>query len=288
MARGLLICLFMLSYRHSFHAGNHADVLKHLSLYALLQGLSEKPKPLCYFETHAGAGRYAIDGAAARKTGEFAAGAGLLLRHPTRNALLGDYLTLIRGPDPNVAVQHYPGSPRIAQTLLRATDRMILCELHPEDHRVLQQLMARDERVAVHRRDGFEALRALLPPAESRGLVLIDPAYEVKADYADCVRAITDLRRRFRAATIALWYPRLPGDPAAVMLRSLSRLPATESLQLQLDVTDCIGDFGMYGSGMLILQPPWKLADRLRPALDEAARLLSSAPRLQIIEHPGG
>ncbi len=275
----------MLSYRHSYHAGNHADVLKHLGLLALLQSLREKPKPLCYFETHAGAGRYAIDSAAARKTGEFAAGAGLLLRHPTRNALLSDYLALIRGPDPNVAVQHYPGSPAIAQLLLRPADRLILCELHPEDHRILRQRTAGDARVAVHQRDGFEALRALLPPSESRGLVLIDPAYEVKADYAHCVKAITGLRRRFRAASIALWYPRLPGEPAAAMLRSLTRLPGTECLQLELDVTDPAGDFGMYGSGLLILQPPWKLAERLRPALAEAARLLSPAARLQISEH---
>jgi 23S rRNA (adenine2030-N6)-methyltransferase len=272
----------MLSYRHVFHAGNHADVLKHLSLIALLRALGKKPKPLCYFETHAGAGSYALNSDRAQKTQEFAQGAGRLLQHSARDPLLADYLQLIDSARAPGDAANYPGSPALAQTLLRPQDELQLCELHAAEVVLLNRMTHRDQRVHVHHRDGFAAINALLPPAQSRGLVLIDPPYETKTDYAACVEAIKTLRTRFRSACIALWYPRLPRSPALPMLKNLLTLPGTDKLHVVLDVGEALGDYGMYGSGMLILQPPWQLDQTLGNALKEATPLLAPYARFQI------
>lgn len=267
----------MLSYRHGFHAGNHADLLKHLCLLALLRAMCIKPGALCYFESHAGAGRYRLDSEFARQTGEFEQGVGRLRGQTCREPLLQDYQQL-QGLS-SAADASYLGSPAIAQAILRPQDALHLCEMHPTDAQQLRQHTRHDSRVHVHVRDGFTAIPALLPPTQKRGLVLIDPAYELKSDYAACVAAIKDLRRRFRSAVIALWFPRLPRLPARPMLDALSKLPATESLLLTLDVREAIGDYGMYGSGMLILQPPWQLQATLAPALTEATALLGAGAR---------
>lgn len=260
----------MLSYRHAYHAGNHADVLKHLCLLALLERLTLKPKPLCYFETHAGAGRYRGDSAAADKTGEHAEGAGRLLDHRAQNALLARYLRLLHDTQPD-----YPGSPLLACAALREDDVVQLCELHPQDAPALRTSLRHEPRAHVHQRDGHEAARALIPPAQKRGLVLIDPAYELKSEYAQCVATIEHLRTHFRAACLALWYPRLPRAPAQPMLDKIMALAAADCLHITLDVREPLGDYGMYGSGMLIIQPPWQLEELVQPALHEAARALS-------------
>lgn len=272
----------MLSYRHGFHAGNHADVVKHICLLALLQALCKKPTPLCYFETHAGAGLYPLHSPQAQQTREYASGAQRLVTQTARDELLADYVRLLREAADPTGAAHYPGSPWLAQSVLRSQDRLQLCELHPADGQSLSQLMASDPRVSVHRRDGFAAVRALLPPAQSRGLVLIDPAYEIKTDYRSCVDAVVTLRKRFRSACIALWYPRLPHDPAAPMLRDLRALPATEMLRVELDVAPALGDYGMFGSGVLIVAPPWQLGQRIAGALQEAAPRLGSGAQFRI------
>lgn len=268
----------MLSYRHAFHAGNHADVLKHLGLLAVLEGLNRKPKPWCYFETHAGAGRYDIRAAAARQTGEYQRAAGRLRTHQARDALLARYidkLTSLGG------AADYPGSPLLAQSCMRAGDELHLCELHPSDADTLSAWAARQRAVHVHRRDGHGACRALLPPQASRGLVLIDPSYERKSEYAQCVETIALIRKRFRAACVALWYPRLPQDPAQSMLKPLLER-GEECLHLQLDASQALGDFGMFGSGLLIFNPPWQTDSLLRGALDEVCSLLGPPARCHI------
>lgn len=271
----------MLSYRHHFHAGNHADVLKHLSLLALLDAVTRKPKPLCYFETHAGAGMYTIPERQAGKAPEFDLGAGRLLAAPCESALLQHYCALIKQAGQNAAVQHYPGSPWLAQSRLRENDEAVLCELHPADADCLRAQFAGKAQMHVHHRDGFNAIRALLPPAQSRGLVLIDPPYERKDDYRRCVDAVRALQQRFRAGIIALWYPRLPRDPAGEMLLALEQIKGVDQLRLQLDVAPPLGDFGMYGSGMVILRPPWGLRENLLPALAEAAARINPHATVQ-------
>lgn len=269
----------MLSYRHAFHAGNHADVLKHLCLLALLERLTLKPKPLCYFETHAGAGLYARDSDAARKTGERARAADRLTGHTAHDALLARYIASLQSAQPN-----YPGSPVLALDALRADDELQLCELHPADAHSLRRHFHGETRVHVHERDGHEAVRALLPPAQKRGLVLIDPAYEVKGEYAQCAATIEYVSKHFRAACIALWYPRLPRDPAKFMLDRILGAATADCLHITLDVSEPLGDYGMYGSGMLIIQPPWQLAQTLQPALREVAPILSSVAHHTLTE----
>ena len=267
----------MLSYRHAFHAGNHADVLKHLCLLALLERLTLKPKPLCYFETHAGAGLYPHDSDAARKTGERARAADRLLRHTPHDPLLRRYILALQAAQPD-----YPGSPVLALDALRADDELQLCELHPADGQSLQRHFRSEPHVHVHQRDGHEAVRALLPPTHKRGLVLIDPAYEIKTEYAQCAATVEHLRKHFRAACIALWYPRLPRDPASPMLDRILGAADADCLHITLDVSEALGDYGMYR--MLIIQPPWQLAQNLEPSLREAGPLLSPATRLKLSE----
>ncbi len=270
----------MLSYRHAFHAGNHADVLKHLCLLGLLDALTRKPKPLCYFETHAGAGRYSTTSEVAQKTAEYAQGAGRLLQHTPRDALLRRYTDLLQSTSPD-----YPGSPLIALDVLRPDDDLHLCELHPSDAEALRRHL-RDPRAHIHQRDGHEAVRALLPPTQRRGLVLIDPAYEVKSEYAQCAATVEHLRKHFRAACVALWYPRLPREPAKPMVDKLLKLADADCLHITLDVRETLGDYGMHGSGMLIIQPPWQMEQTLAPALREAASQLAPNARMTLDRIP--
>ena len=269
----------MLSYRHAFHAGNHADVLKHLCLLALLQRLCQKPKPLCYFETHAGSGQYKLDSEEALKTGEFSEGVGRVMQTQASSPLLQDYLDMARQQQKR---GYYPGSPAWAQTLLKENHRLILCEKHSQEFLALQRWAKDDPRIHAHKRDGHEAVKALLPPVQKRGLVLIDPAYENKAEYTQCVDTISYIRKHFRSACIALWYPRLPQQPAQAMLQAVSKKVDGDYLHITLDVSEPLGDYGMYGSGMFIVQPPWQCEDLLTPALKEATRQLSPHAKLDI------
>ncbi|MGJ8668344.1 MAG: 23S rRNA (adenine(2030)-N(6))-methyltransferase RlmJ [Oceanococcus sp.] len=269
----------MLSYRHGFHAGNHADVVKHLCVLALLQRLCAKTKPFCYFETHAGAGRYKLDSSEALKTGEFLTGAGSLSSTTANAALLNDYLSTVRVQQ---EAGHYPGSPAWAQTTLREQDEMILCELHPIDYSALRRWAGRDERIHTHQRDGHEAVKALLPPDQKRGLVVIDPAYELKGEYQQCLNTIEHVRKHFRSACIALWYPRLPQRPDQKMLQTVINQADADILHITLDIAEPSGDFGMFGSGMLIIQPPWQTREILEPALQQAAAQLAQRPQLEI------
>lgn len=269
----------MLSYRHGFHAGNHADVLKHLCLLALLDKLCRKDKPLCYMETHAGAGCYALDSDFARKTGEFAEGAGRLLDQHSQNPLLANYINQLQ--------QHgergdYPGSPAWARERLRDGDEILLCEMHPAEFAALKAWAAADLRIHTHQRDGHEAARALLPPRHKRGLVLIDPAYENKQEYQQCADTIAWLRKHYRSACIALWHPRLPARPDRAMLDAVMQGESADILHITLDIAPALGDYGMFGSGMLIIQPPWQSAETLKPALQAAAALISEHPCLTL------
>lgn len=265
----------MLSYRHGFHAGNHADVLKHLVEVLLLDYLQQKDKPLLYIDTHSGAGHYPLNSGFSAQNQEHNSGIARLRAATAMTELpapLQRYLEVI---DACGGSDSYPGSPMIALQLLRDTDRAAFFELHPADYRQLQGLA--DRRARVHQQDGFAGLKALLPPPSRRALVLIDPPFENKADYQTLVRTLQASLRRFASGVYALWYPLLPRRESQDLEQQLIDCAPGNYLSAQLRVASPEGDYGMYGSGMFIANPPWTLREQLASCLPVLAELLGEA-----------
>ncbi|PKL25116.1 MAG: 23S rRNA (adenine(2030)-N(6))-methyltransferase RlmJ [Spirochaetae bacterium HGW-Spirochaetae-3] len=267
----------MLSYRHGFHAGNHADVLKHTVLVECIRTLCGKDAPLQYIDTHAGAGSYALSEGYAAMNEEWAGGVERLRAFAESAAppqALASYLEVIRA----YRVAHgeaYPGSPAIAAAELRSQDRLALFELHPSDSGPLSSLFEEDRRVRVSNADGFACLRGLLPPPSRRGLVLVDPSYELAADYDRVVATLEMAIRRFATGVYVVWYPLLEREEARALPSRLEGL-ADRTLDARLRVrTSRPGERGMAGSGMMIVNPPWRLKEALEPALPYLARALA-------------
>jgi 23S rRNA (adenine2030-N6)-methyltransferase len=253
----------MLSYRHAFHAGNHADVLKHIALVLILEYMTQKEKPLWYIDTHAGAGRYALDSVEAKKNAEFAGGiARLREQRAAMPDFLQSYFAVIDATD-QACAHSYPGSPLIAAQLLREQDRLRLFEMHPRDSEILRENFARDRRVSITDSDGFAGLKALLPPPTRRACVLIDPPYELKEDYTRVMTSLQDALRRFATGTYAVWYPLLPRAEAQRLPQQLATLNVP-ALRIELQVNESQGEFGMYGSGMFVINPPWLLREQMQ------------------------
>ncbi len=249
----------MLSYRHAFHAGNHADVLKHFIEVQLLRYLAQKDKPFWYIDTHAGAGCYSLDSGYATQNAEYESGIARLWDRDDLPAALADYVALVKGINSDGAMKLYPGSPLVAQVLLRDADKMRLFELHPSDSELLQQNFA-GSGALMQTADGFGALKALLPPPPRRALVLIDPPYEDKQDYQRVVSALGEGLKRFASGVYAVWYPQLQRSDARQLPEQLKKLPVKSWLHVALSVQEPGEDgFGMHGSGMFILNPPWNL-----------------------------
>jgi 23S rRNA (adenine2030-N6)-methyltransferase len=243
----------MLSYRHAFHAGNHADVLKHLVQVLVLQYLVQKEgKPLCYIDTHAGAGSYNLRSANACKNREFDSGIGRLWQRADLPLALDSYVTLVRSFNPANRLLQYPGSPAIAAKILHPSQRLQLFELHPDDVNRLSRLAERDRRIRVQNSDGFVALKALLPPIEKRALVMIDPPYEVKTDYTTVLSTLLMATRKFATGVYTLWYPLLERESVHELVKKLEAFPV-KSLLVELPVQAAM-EKGMYGSGMFIME----------------------------------
>lgn len=259
----------MLSYRHGFHAGNHADVLKHLVLVQLTRYLGQKEKAFWYVDTHAGAGAYALDSAQAAKLAEHREGIGRLWGRKDLPLALGDYLGLVRAANPDGRLKVYPGSPALALSTMRAQDRLRLFELHSREVlRLRENFQDSGKRVLVEESDGFAALKALLPPPPRRALVLIDPPYEERRDYDRVVHSLRDCLPRFPGGTYLLWYPQLTRLEAHDLPARLKRLPAGNWLHLTLRVRTPASDgFGMHGSGLFVINPPWTLQTTLQEVL---------------------
>lgn len=259
----------MLSYRHAFHAGNHADVLKHLVLLELLAYYNRKDKPWYYIDTHAGAGCYALDSEHADKTAESAEGIARLWGCDDAPEPVAAYLAAVRQFNLHGRLLFYPGSPALAMTQARAQDRLRLFELHPADFESLQRTFnTEQERVQVRRADGFGALKGLLPPPSRRAVVLLDPPYELKEDYRRVVDTLRDAMRRFPNGTFAVWYPMLARADARALPERLAELGAESWLDVRLAVRQPARDgFGMFGSGLYVVNPPWVLPQRLELAL---------------------
>jgi len=268
----------MLSYRHGFHAGNHADVLKHFILVQLLAYLLQKDKALWYIDTHAGAAQYALTDSTALKNAEFETGIGRLWGRRGLPAALADYVAQVArfNPDPH-KLKAYPGSPQIALQMLRPQDRLRLFEKHSTEIRILQQNVAPEGRRAIALAgDGFDALKSVLPPPSRRALVLVDPSYEDKADYKRTKQTLVDALTRFATGTYAIWYPQVQRRESLQLPNSLTLAGAGEWLHVSLTVKAPAADgFGLHGSGMFIVNPPWTLADTLRGAMPWLADALA-------------
>ncbi len=266
----------MLSYRHAFHAGNHADVLKHFIEMQLLRYLAQKEKPYWYIDTHAGAGCYALDSGYATKNAEFESGIARLWQRDDMPESLADYVALVKGINPDGQMKLYPGSPLLASELLREQDKMRLFELHSSDSEILQQNFAgQGSRVLMQTADGFGALKALLPPPPRRALVLIDPPYEDKQDYQRVVTALREGLKRFTSGVYAVWYPQLQRSESRQLPEQLKQLPVKSWLHVALAVQGQSDDgFGMHGSGMFILNPPWNLHATLQQVMPYLVNVL--------------
>lgn len=262
----------MLSYRHAFHAGNPADVLKHLILVQLLEHLILKQKACWYIDTHAGAGTYALASGFAARQGEFRAGIGRLWDRCDLPQAVAHYRQLVSELNPGGALVRYPGSPWFAHRLLRPQDRLWLHELHPADYRVLEKNFDKAGTI-VAQTDGLQGLRSHLPPEPRRALVLIDPSYEVKADYETVVTTLEDALKRFPTGTYALWHPLLETAVASRFPLRLRRLNTTTWLHAKL-WTRQPGP-GLWGSGMFIINPPYTLPSMLETALPFLAETLA-------------
>jgi len=278
----------MFSYRHAFHAGNHADVLKHTVLVAVLQHLIQKDAALTVLDTHAGAGLYRLDGDYAHASGEAAEGFLRLAQASALAPALQEYVDLVRSFNASAAsIKIYPGSPFIAQRLLRAHDRLKLFELHPTDHRLLAGNVAQLEagrQVAILLEDGFEGLKKFLPPPARRALVLCDPSYEIKSDYGRVVDMVDDALRRFATGTYAVWYPIIARQEAHDLPRRLKQL-ATKAGKGWLHATLTVKSGkaaplaekrpGLPASGMFLINPPYTLHGALKEALPQMQQLLA-------------
>ncbi|WKV49009.1 23S rRNA (adenine(2030)-N(6))-methyltransferase RlmJ [Dickeya fangzhongdai] len=257
----------MLSYRHSFHAGNHADVLKHTVQSLIITALKEKDKPFLYLDTHSGAGRYQLQSEHAERTGEYLDGIGRIWQRDDIPVELEPYMQVVRSYNSGDKLRYYPGSPLIARQLLREQDKIHLTELHPTDFPLLRQEFLRDDRARVMREDGYQQLKAQLPPLSRRGLILIDPPYELKTDYQAVVKGIQEGYRRFATGVFTLWYPVVLRQHIKRLLKDLEDTGIRRILQIELAVLPDSDRHGMTASGMIVINPPWKLESQMKSVL---------------------
>jgi len=264
----------MLSYRHGFHAGNHGDVLKHWVLVLCLDYLKQKDKPFSYIDTHAGNGMYSLTDAYARKTSESDSGIVPLWNAADLPASLQSYLAMVRSFNGD-KLTRYPGSPSIAAAALRQEDRLRLIEMHATELSALGKLFGRDRRVKILDGDGFVQVKGLLPPESRRGLVLMDPSYEIKTDYSKVISALNEGIKRFATGQYLVWYPLLNATAAQRFSEQLQKIPGIDWLDVQLVVGSPPQGHGMYGSGMFVVNPPWTLRQQLEQGMPELVRLLA-------------
>ena len=265
-----------MNYRHAYHAGNHADVLKHAVLARVIEAMKKKDKPFRVIDAHAGIGIYDLGGIEAGKTGEWEGGIGKLAEPFAAEieALLAPYRQVIAAMNPQGGVRLYPGSPELALRLMRDGDRMLANELHPEDAVALERHFIRDARVDITSMDAETCLKARLPPPERRAVILIDPPYEAKTEAEKAVRMLGHGLRRFAQGVFVLWYPLKADRTAETVVSGVAEMGVPGTLKVELQVREAFTGGGLAGSGLVIVNAPWKLDEELRllvPAL--ASRL---------------
>ncbi len=271
----------MLSYRHAFHAGNSADVLKHLVWIQVLDYMTRKDKPFMVVDTHAGAGMYLLDSNMAQKTGESTTGIGRLWSLPGGELpeAVGRYRAVIADANGSTTLLQYPGSPWISAHCTRAIDPLRFFELHSSDAPLLAQaLRFAQKRTQITQADGLAGLKALMPPAGRRAAVLIDPSYEDKTDYGKVIQTLKDAQQRFATGTYVLWYPMLARRESVELSDRLLKLGATNWLHVTLSTQPPAADgLGMTGSGLFIINPPWTLPATLEETMPWLAHTLGES-----------
>ncbi|MDG6773598.1 23S rRNA (adenine(2030)-N(6))-methyltransferase RlmJ [Thiomicrorhabdus sp. ZW0627] len=270
----------MLSYLHSFHAGNFADVLKHTILVHTLNYLTVKPKPVFYLDTHSGPGGFSLDSDEAQKNCEYRNGIGLLWEQTGLPESVNDYVECVKEfhrqhQSNSETLSHYPGSPWFAAHLLREYDRLSLCELHPREQQTLLSNFKHDRRIKIFNKDGFQSAIGAMPPKERRGLVLIDPPYEVKTDYDRVVEVLIQCHKRFATGTYAIWYPVVKRKQIEKMLDSIKNSGIRNIQVFELGLQADTEERGMTSSGMILVNPPWTLMQEMQTALPFLAEKLA-------------
>lgn len=261
-----------MNYRHAYHAGNHADVLKHAVLARVMEHMKKKAKPFRVIDAHAGIGLYDLAGVEAGKTAEWEGGIGKMAAPfaPEAEALLAPYRAVIAALNPGGGVRLYPGSPELMLRLMREADRMIANELHPQDAIALERQYIHDPRVDVTSMDAGTCLKSRLPPPERRGVILIDPPYEVKNEAEKAVRMMIDGLHRFAQGVYLLWYPLKADQTAEAILAQVTALGVPATLKVEMRVREAFTGGGLAGSGLIVMNTPWKLDQDLKllvPAL---------------------
>lgn len=268
-----------MNYKHAYHAGNFADVFKHVALIALLETFKAKPAPFCYLDTHAGRGLYDLGGEQARKTQEAAGGVLRLLDLPVLPPPLRAYARWVRGinaPAGDASIRRYPGSPLFADLVLRDQDSAILCESQPGEAAALRRVLRHRKSFHVHQRDGYEALRALVPPAEKRGLVLIDPPFEIQqGEFALIQTALADALARWPAGRYAVWYPLKRHQDRNAFHRWLRHGCPGPWLAAEFLVHPDNSNLRLNGCGLAVINPPWHFDRTLADMLDALCRSLA-------------
>lgn len=264
-------------YRHSYHAGNFADVFKHVVLCGLFDALNRKSKPWCYVETHSGAGAYDLEGEGATRTGEWREGIGRLYGMDRAPEPLAGYLGIVRALNDGGALRHYPGSPLAVRALARPGDRLVLCEKVPEVADDLRENLRGERRAVIHRRDGYEA-HALLPPTEKRGLMLIDPPFERPDEFEAVADLVEKSVKRFAGGVYAVWYPLKNRHAASRFERQVLRVSAEPPLRIALE-NGAPGEGQMRACAVLVVNPPFGLERDLQDSGRMLARLMAQGPR---------
>lgn len=257
----------MLSYRHAFHAGNFADVLKHSLLLHTLSYMTQKDKPLRVIETHAGAGAYKLSSATALKTREFENGIGALWDKNDLPPLLLDYVDAVKQFNTTGKLVNYPGSPLFIRSQLRPFDNAFLHELHSADWRLLQDAVGAQKNIKMFDVDGLAALQALVPPPDRRALVFIDPSYEVKSEYQEVIKQVTQAYKRFATGTYVIWYPVVLRERIDHMERQLKKSGIKNIQLFEFGIAPDSNEYGMNSAGLFVINPPWTLWAAMEQAL---------------------
>ena len=265
----------MLSYRHIYHAGNHADILKHIVVSEICHYLTKKEAPFFYLDTHAGIGQYPLLSQQAQKNKEFQSGISQLLTLDNPPEAIDRFLGIVQTMNPSEKLEHYPGSPKVVEAYLRTKDTMHLFELHPNDQPILADLFSKNRHIRVEKGDGFKAVKSTLPPPQKRGFILMDPPYEVKTDYQTVVQALEEGHRRFAHGVYAIWFPILSRKQADNLANSIQRTNISNILLLELSIRHDDANKGMNGSGMIIVNPPWTLEKNAKAFLPVLTTLLA-------------
>lgn len=266
----------MLSYKHGFHAGNFADVHKHMVLVQLINALNQKPKPWSYLETHGGKAHYDLTDEQAEKTGEYKKGIAPVWAAAQPPTLVANYLAQVSAENTGRLLRYYPGSPAIAASMAREDDRIAIMELHANEYELINKYFKRNTQVAIHHRDGYEGVLSMLPPKPNRGVVLIDPSYEVKSEYQEVARFIKKAHQRWPIGVYAVWYPILKAGLHRAMLQSVAS-SGIRKIFVSEFYQKSSNSGRMFGSGMMLINPPWQLEEHLESVMPWLERTLAES-----------